>query len=229
MTDEIESLHADGDNPGRGEIDANLIDRNHETKWLSHKNTAKITMKLLQPEAVTNYAFTSANDFPGRDPQNWTLYGSNDGENWTKLDVQSGVKFEERFQRKTFSFKNDEKYVYYQFDITKNSGESGTQLAEIALSNWVEHSPPSSSVDMIVSVQRFEEEGAFADSKAVHALRVHLTAVQRFEEKDSVEKVVKHLNGFKQLLRHQRDDELISENAYNSLLADADFLIEKYQ
>lgn len=229
ITDEVESIHADEDYPAKGEIDENLIDRNDKSKWLSHKNTAEITMKLFQPEAVTNYSFTSANDFPGRDPQDWTLYGSNDGENWTKLDVQSGVKFEERFQRKIFKFENDEKYSFYRFDMTKNSGERNTQLAEIALSNWIDNPPPSSSADIIESVQNFEKEGAFTNSQAAHALRVHLMAVQRFEEKGAGEKVAKHLNGFKQLLHYQREDELISEKAYSRLKADTDYLIKKYQ
>ncbi|HET7578080.1 MAG TPA: GH92 family glycosyl hydrolase [Bacillales bacterium] len=141
ITDEVVSVHANYNNPPN-EIDANLIDRNAQTKWLGFHPTAQITMKLSQPESVVKYAFTSANDHPGRDPQDWTLYGSNDGKNWTKLDMQTGVSFENRFQRKIFQISNDAKYLYYRFDVTKNSGEGITQLAEIALSNGVDTPPP---------------------------------------------------------------------------------------
>src|ERR1017187_6671106 len=42
-------------------------------------------------KAVRQYALTSANDFPQRDPQDWRLLGSNDdGKTWTVLDVFSG-------------------------------------------------------------------------------------------------------------------------------------------
>ncbi|HET7657358.1 MAG TPA: discoidin domain-containing protein, partial [Bacillales bacterium] len=105
ITDEVVSIHANYNNPPN-EIDSNLIDRNVQTKWLGFHPTAEITMKLSKPEAVVKYAFTSANDHPGRDPRDWTLYGSNDGQNWTKLDTQSGVIFDERFQRKVFTFTN---------------------------------------------------------------------------------------------------------------------------
>ncbi|HEX7064919.1 MAG TPA: GH92 family glycosyl hydrolase, partial [Bacillales bacterium] len=125
--------------------ESNLVDRNIHTKWLAFHPTAEITMKLSEPEAVVKYALTSANDAPGRDPQEWTLYGSNDGENWTKLDSQSGVNFEKRFQRKVFKIENDTKYQFYQIHITKNSGEGLTQLAEIAFSNGVDAPPPPPS------------------------------------------------------------------------------------
>nr|WP_238482770.1 pectate lyase [Lederbergia galactosidilytica] len=89
--------------------------------------------------------------------------------------------------------------------------------------------PPNSLADMLISIQRYEEEGDFANAKAARALHIHLTAVQRYEEKGEVEKVVKHLNGFKQLLQHQIDEQLISANAYHNLKADTDILIKQYQ
>src|SRR5699024_2796989 len=110
ITDDVESVHADEENPP-DEIASKLIDQNNETKWLSGKNTARFTMKLSEPKAVSKYALTSANDFPERDPQDWTLYGSKDGENWTKVDEQSGIHFERRFQLKAFKFENSEKYT----------------------------------------------------------------------------------------------------------------------
>lgn len=144
ITEEIASIQADGNNPPN-EIDSNLIDRNDQTKWLSHKNTAKITIKMKNPAAVVKYAFTSANDAQKRDPQNWTLYGSNDGENWSQLDKQEDVQFEKRYQRKIFEIDNDKKFGYYRVDITKNAGDSLTQLAELALSNGVDAPPPPPS------------------------------------------------------------------------------------
>lgn len=144
ITDKVTSVEADDENPP-DEVALNLVDRNDKSKWLSFHSTATITMKLSEPEAVVKYAFTSANDSAERDPKNWTLYGSNNDEDWTKLDTQNDVTFDERFQRKIFKFENDKKYKEYRFEITKNSGEDITQLAEIALSNGVDVPPAEPS------------------------------------------------------------------------------------
>ena len=80
---------------------------------------------------------------------------------------------------------------------------------------------------MSTLVAFFKEAGELANHGAARALDVHLAAVDRFEKKGAADKVVKHLNGFKQLLNHQRENELISENASNVLQMFADRLIEQ--
>lgn len=78
-------------------------------------------------------------------------------------------------------------------------------------------------------VERFKDEGAFANDGAAHALTVHLMAVDHYEKKQEAEKVVKHTEGFKQLLVHQKENESISEKAFNILDTYADYLIEKWK
>ncbi len=90
-------------------------------------------MKLEKPTAITRYALTSANDFPGRDPKNWTLQGSTDGTNWTNLDSRTNETFPQRFQTKEYKFDNSTAYQHYRLDITANSGEPMIQLAELRL------------------------------------------------------------------------------------------------
>ena len=81
----------------------------------------------------TGYALTSANDFAGRDPKNWKLQGSNDGQGWTDLDTRTNEVFPQRFQTRQFSFTNTTAYQYYRLDISANSGEPIIQLAELFL------------------------------------------------------------------------------------------------
>ncbi|HWY29895.1 MAG TPA: hypothetical protein VNX46_04025, partial [Candidatus Acidoferrum sp.] len=58
----------------------------------------------LSTKVVRQYALTSANDFPQRDPQNWRLLASNDGgRTWVTLDVRKGEFFAERHQRRVFA------------------------------------------------------------------------------------------------------------------------------
>lgn len=78
-------------------------------------------------------------------------------------------------------------------------------------------------------VERFAEESEFINDDAARSLKVHLTAVERYEKKEAAEKLVKHMKGFKLLLDNQREKELISKEAYNALVIDADELIKKWQ
>lgn len=55
---------------------------------------------MTEPVVVHNYVITSANDIPDRDPVDWKFYGSQTGDDgsWIELDVQTNVKFADRFQ-----------------------------------------------------------------------------------------------------------------------------------
>lgn len=86
-----------------------------------------------------------------------------------------------------------------------------------------------SAANMKKLVNQFMESGAFANDHTARALTMHLSAVSLYEEKGLAEKVVKHMEGFKLLLNHQKENELISEAAYDALKADANDLIEKWQ
>lgn len=144
ITDKVEQVTASANNPPN-ETEQKLMDQDVNTKWLAFERTAWIELQLSEPDTVVKYAFTSANDYPGRDPRDWTLSGSNDGENWTTLDTRTNEVFEERFQTKIYEFDNETAYQYYRFDIAKNAGDGLTQLAEIQLSNGVDVPPPPPS------------------------------------------------------------------------------------
>jgi predicted alpha-1,2-mannosidase len=150
ITNKVTKVTASANNPPN-EVESMLIDQNPQTKWLARQKTATIELTFDEPQNVIKYAFTSANDAQGRDPKDWTLSGSNDGKNWVDLDNQAGQKFEKRFERKLYVFENKDKFTHFRFNITQNSGDSLTQLAEIALSNGIDVPPPPPS-DMKVYV-----------------------------------------------------------------------------
>lgn len=89
------------------------------------------------------------------------------------------------------------------------------------------HPFPASGIKALV--QYLQEKGEFTNDEAARALEIHLTAVNHYEDKGSAEKVVTHMKGFKRLLDHQKANGLISEDAYQTVNADADYLINKWQ
>src|SRR5699024_7442311 len=86
-----------------------------------------------------------------------------------------------------------------------------------------------SADSMIAEIERFDEEGAFKNKQIGHLLTLHLTAVGHFESQEQSVKVVKHMESFIGLLDQLKGNDAISEEAYDSLLSDAELLIAKWE
>ncbi|TCO46277.1 putative alpha-1,2-mannosidase [Kribbella antiqua] len=145
--DKVTHVTANGENTGSGEIATNAADGDKFTKWLVFQPTGWLVYETSAPVVIRKYALTSANDADGRDPQNWTVQGSNDGSNWTTLDTQTGQSFESRFQTKEYSFTNETAYKFFKLDITLNHGENIVQLADWYLSNGAPLPPPGPTAE----------------------------------------------------------------------------------
>lgn len=112
------------------------FDNSTSTKWLAlNTASASVTYHFADGNRyfITKYALVSANDEPERDPKDWTLSGSNDGEHWDLLDQRQDEVFYGRKLKRIFSFSPEKAYAYYRLDITANSGGTHTQLSEIQL------------------------------------------------------------------------------------------------
>ena len=92
-----------------------------------------------------------------------------------------------------------------------------------------EESEDVSTEDIMELVVQYKEAGAFESDRVANALIMHLTAVNQYEEKGQGDKVLKHMEGFKILLNQQKENNLISVEAYNVLMAKTSNLIEKWQ
>jgi glucose/arabinose dehydrogenase len=137
----VSQVTVSAENPPN-EIGSKLIDNNSLTKWLTFNPTGWAAYKLTTPAAISSYSLTSANDFAGRDPKNWTLQGSNDGTNWTDIDSRTNETFPERFQTRKFVFANSTVYSNYRLNITANAGDPIIQLADLALYRAGANTPP---------------------------------------------------------------------------------------
>jgi len=127
-------------NSPNGEGPTSAFDNNPNTKYLNFdKKNAGVTVQLNTGKAVTGFTVTTANDFSGRDPTSYKLYGSNDGTTWVLIKEDAITLSENRFATSSVvDIANTTAYTYYfmLFPTTK-AGEgcgqncNSMQIAEI--------------------------------------------------------------------------------------------------
>ncbi|MCK5148425.1 T9SS type A sorting domain-containing protein [bacterium] len=152
-----------------GEGVTNLIDNNSRTKFLTFHGEAWVRFQAISPVKLEQYALTSANDQPARDPQSWVFTASVDGTAWDTLDVKENQDFLQRFQRKVFDLSMGKSYSHFQFDFTYHGtddyGRNILQLGEMEL---------YASIDTpvaIMSVNRrfiFQGEGVTFENQSIN-------------------------------------------------------------
>lgn len=109
-------------------------------------------------KVVAQYALTSANDFPQRDPQDWRFMGSKDGGiTWMTLDVRKGELFLERHQRRIFKIAQPEAFNMYRLQIERvrdPASANSVHLAELEPLGLGEDDPdPIPSFEDRITVQ----------------------------------------------------------------------------
>jgi hypothetical protein len=136
----ITNFFPTSNNSPPGEDASKAFDGNPNTKYLNFDNfNAGVTVKLNAGRVVTGFTLTTANDFPGRDPTSYKLYGSNDGTTWTLISDGPVSLSNNRFQVSSMiSVTNSTAYIYYYifFPTTKAGTGCGLdcnsmQIAEI--------------------------------------------------------------------------------------------------
>ena len=133
------AIPTSNNSPG-GEGPNNAFDNNPNTKYLNFdKKNAGVTIQLTSGRVVTHFTVTTANDFSGRDPTSYKLYGSNDGSTWTLIKQDAITLSENRFATSaSINTGNTTAYAYYfmLFPTTKAGDGCGLncdsmQIAEI--------------------------------------------------------------------------------------------------
>ncbi len=136
----ITNHYPTSNNSPAGEGPENAFDNDPYTKYLNFdKYNAGVTVKLNAGRVVTGFTLTTANDFPGRDPTSYKLYGSNDGVNWTKIQEGNLSLSNSRYTTSSMiDVTNSTAYIfYYIFFPTTKAGEgcgldcNSMQIAEI--------------------------------------------------------------------------------------------------
>ncbi len=125
----VTAQYADAPN---GEGIDKLIDNSTSTKYLTFHNAGWVQFQSQEPFFVSSYSIASANDAEERDPKSWSLKGSNDGANWSTMDVQDNINFINRLETQSFTIQTVAAYQYWRLEMHNNSGNI-LQLSEIEL------------------------------------------------------------------------------------------------
>ncbi|GGN99167.1 hypothetical protein GCM10010112_92730 [Actinoplanes lobatus] len=145
----VAKVGANAENPPN-ETKEKLADGDANTKWLARSTTGWVSYELAAPKAITGYALTSANDAAGRDPRDWSLQTSPDGQTWTDVDRRTGQTFPDRFQTRRFDLAAPQNAKFFRLNVTANSGEPLIQLAELRLFTADSTAPGSPAVNRSV-------------------------------------------------------------------------------
>ncbi|OAB46002.1 discoidin domain-containing protein [Paenibacillus glacialis] len=111
----------------------NAIDGTSNTKWLTFENNGWLELDYGVPILLDGYSIAAANDSEERDPKQWILRGSNDGNNWTQIDTKDNENFLKRHQRNHYFVNPSTAYQYYRLELQNNSGDI-LQVGDVALS-----------------------------------------------------------------------------------------------
>ncbi|TFJ92489.1 Xaa-Pro dipeptidyl-peptidase [Lentibacillus salicampi] len=78
-------------------------------------------------------------------------------------------------------------------------------------------------------VDELKDDGEFNDEDAIRHVETHLNVLAHYKNTGFMDKAIKHLNGFKPLLEHQKDHNILSEMAYNQLMPATESLLDDWQ
>ena len=147
------------DSPSNEGPDA-AFDGKASTKWLTFKNSAWLQIQFGDDKSLKadSYKIISGNDSPSRDPKDWVLEGSNDGNVFVEIDKISNEVFKNRREMRSYKISNPGKYKYYRLNILSNNGDTKIQLSE-----WDLIGENGESI-----IERFDEEKKF-DSRWISA------------------------------------------------------------
>ena len=109
-----------------------------DTKWCCNAPPQWVAVQLDKPYVLTHFTLAAGNDFPSRDPNIWSIEGSNDGITWTPIyQWTSGVSpFSNRLEVIRFDgngqdFASPAPFSWFRYRVT--STDSDHQINELEL------------------------------------------------------------------------------------------------
>lgn len=104
---------------------------------------------------------------------------------------------------------------------------AGTITAFAAQDEDFDDLPTTENVfdDMGMQIDQFKEDEDIRDEGTAHILKLHVNVVQHFQKQGKMDKVIKHMKGFRHLIDYQKSTEKISEKAHHVFSTYAEYVI----
>ncbi len=128
-----------------------LIDNNESTIYtlgatdIGTSNPAWIQYKSTMPVQLRAYSIAVGDD-ENKNPRNWNLQGSNDGNQWTTIHTRSNISFSLHGERKEYPVSVSEKYAYFRINFTRLSSD---EAREVKITEWELHGTGISTTDIM--------------------------------------------------------------------------------
>eukprot|EP00756_Hemistasia_phaeocysticola_P042549 Hpha_TRINITY_DN16975_c2_g8::TRINITY_DN16975_c2_g8_i1::g.54453::m.54453 len=121
----VDTTGANATNPGgncpEGEGPDKAFDGKDDTKWLDFSKQP-LYLHFPSPVSPDSFSLTTANDHPERDPVQWVVAGSNDGQHWETLQSQQTdypVPSARRAQTPVIGFTSQGSFTHLRFSTHK--------------------------------------------------------------------------------------------------------------
>ncbi|MFI5930883.1 GH92 family glycosyl hydrolase [Actinoplanes sp. NPDC051494] len=109
-----------------------LVDDTSATRVVFPTATPSWTYRFAGGGEQADY-YTLTSGAVAGDAKAWKLSGSYDGTTWTTIDERMAQTFDWRLQTRPFKIAKPGRYSQYKLDVTANTGEATTTLAEVEL------------------------------------------------------------------------------------------------
>ncbi|BCJ55156.1 alpha-1 2-mannosidase [Actinoplanes sp. NBRC 14428] len=131
--DEVAKPLRDLTGPGKGTAsDPVLVDDTSATRTVFSTATPSWNYRFTSGGEQADY-YTLTSGAVAGDPKAWKLSGSYDGTTWTTIDERADQTFDWRLQTRPYKIAKPGRYAHYRLDVTANTGQTTTTLAEIEL------------------------------------------------------------------------------------------------
>ncbi|MDC3146032.1 Ig-like domain-containing protein, partial [Candidatus Pelagibacter sp.] len=140
-------------------------------KWCCNGPTQWIAVEFSQAYTLNSFTITSGNDVVNRDPDQWKIQGSNDGNNWTDIFTYSNdgtPPWSDRNQVLLYSgggddFATPSAYLHFRYHVTSVKSGSLHQINELEFFG----TPDSTDPTLTSSVPADNATGVALDANIV--------------------------------------------------------------
>lgn len=109
-----------------------LYDQNLETTAIGKQGSNQLLIGSPLEKKPLSYHIYSSGDEPKYDPYKWILKGSNNGIDWTTLDERADQFFCARFQKRSYTIQNPQKFDQYLL-IAETQNSDTLKIGDIEL------------------------------------------------------------------------------------------------